>query len=104
MVSSSDPHVKFGVPATPATQLIWPRRTSDAIARDLLMTGRQVAAREAVDIGLANRACPAGEELATAMEIAETFAALPAAGIAETKRAFNQPLLRLLEEVLGPLG
>lgn len=99
-----DPHVKYGIAATTAAQLIWPRLASEALAREILMTGRQVQAEEAVAIGLANRVCPAGEELATAMEIAETFAALPAAGVAATKRAFNRPLLRQIEELLTPEG
>jgi enoyl-CoA hydratase len=98
----SDPHVQYGIQATVAVQLIWPRLCSEALAREILMTGRRVPAEEAVTIGLANRLCPAGEELATAMTIAETFAALPAAGVAATKRAFNRPLLRDAEELLTP--
>lgn len=98
----SDPHVKFGIAATTATQLIWPRQTSEARARELLMTGRDVRAREAVDIGLANCMCAAGEELATAMVFAEKFTALPAKGVADTKQAFNKPLLLALDELLAP--
>jgi enoyl-CoA hydratase len=97
----SDPHVRFGIQATTAAQLIWPRRTSEAFARDILMTGRKVEAREAVDIGLANRLCPTGQEMAVAMEIARTFVALPVSGVAATKRAFNRPLLRALEDMLA---
>jgi len=98
----SDPHVKFGIAATTATQLIWPRQTSEARAREILMTGREVRAREAVDIGLANCMCAAGEEMATAMALAEKFAALPAKGVADTKRAFNKPLLQALDALLAP--
>ncbi|MBW8753254.1 MAG: enoyl-CoA hydratase/isomerase family protein [Sphingomonadales bacterium] len=95
-----DPHVHYGIPATTACQLIWPRRASEGIVRDILMTGRKVPAEEAVAIGLANRLCPAGEERTTALEIAQGFAALPAAGIAQTKRAFNRPLFAALDELL----
>jgi enoyl-CoA hydratase len=97
----SDPHVKYGIGATTATQLIWPRLTSELRAREILMTGREVRAQEAVEIGLANCVCPAGEELATAMAMAETFAALPAGGVASTKRAFNKPLLEALDDLLA---
>jgi enoyl-CoA hydratase/carnithine racemase len=100
----SDPHVKFGIQATTAVQLIWPRRTSDAIAREILMTGRQVYAEEAVRLGLANSICPTGEELAKAMEMAQLLASMPPTGIAETKRAFNEPLLREVEEMLASDG
>ena len=97
----SDPHVKFGVAANTATQLIWPRLISQALAKEILMSGRRVNASEAVHIGLANRLCATGKELETAMDLAEMFAALPPQGVANTKRAFNQPLLRDVEEVLG---
>jgi enoyl-CoA hydratase len=97
----SDPHVTFGMAATTGTQLAWPLRASEGIVRDILMTGRKVQAEEAVSIGLANRLCPAGAELATAMVMAETFAAMPSAGICQTKRAFNRPLLAKLEELLN---
>ncbi len=88
-----DPHVQFGVAATSACQIVWPRMCSELVAREILMTGRRVPAEEAVRIGLATRMCRDGEELAEAMKLAEMFAAMPASGIAETKRAFNAALL-----------
>lgn len=88
-----DPHVRYGIAATSATQMIWPLRCSELLAREILMTGRNVPAAEALRIGLANRVCPDGEERATALEMAEAFSQLPPTGIAETKRAFNAPLL-----------
>lgn len=87
-----DPHVKFGVAATTATQLVWPRLTSYAVAKELLMSGRQVGAKEALRLGLTNRVSPAGQERATALEMSEIFVGLPRAGIAATKRAFNRSL------------
>ena len=96
-----DPHVTFGIGANTATQLIWPRLTSEILARELLMSGRRVGAAEALQIGLANRQCASGMELQTAMELAKIFAALPPAGVASTKRAFNQPLIVRVERVLG---
>lgn len=97
----SDPHVAFGMAATTGTQLVWPRRASEGVVRDILMTGRKVNAVEAVSIGLANRLCSAGQELATAREIAQQFVTMPRKGVAETKRAFNRPLLADLEQLLG---
>jgi enoyl-CoA hydratase len=97
-----DPHVRFGMAATTATQLIWPRRASEGAVREILMTGREVEAREAVELGLADRLCPAGEELASAMEIAQALAALPASGVNATKAEFNRSLLAALDEVLPP--
>jgi enoyl-CoA hydratase len=100
----SDPHVKFGIAANTATQLIWPRLTSAALARELLLSGRKVGAEEAARIGLANRHCPAGTELATALELARMFTELPLEGIAGTKRALNQPLILDAERALGGDG
>jgi enoyl-CoA hydratase len=88
-----DPHVKFGIAANSATQMLWPRLMSYAMAKELLMSGRQVGATEALTLGLANRVCPSGQELVTALELAELFTGLPPRGIAETKRAFNRALL-----------
>ena len=89
----SDPHVQFGIPATSAAQLIWPRQCSELLAREILMTGRRVMADEALRIGLCNRVCADGDERKVALEMAEIFAQLPPKGVTETKRAFNAPLL-----------
>jgi enoyl-CoA hydratase len=95
-----DPHVRFGLPADPATLLMWPRLASEAVAKELLLTGRQVGAREAVALGLANRLVPEGEALATALEIAATFAALPPGGVAATKQAFGRGLVEEAERLM----
>jgi enoyl-CoA hydratase len=88
-----DPHVRYGIPATTAAQMVWPRLCSELVARELLMSGRQVGAEEALRIGLCNRNCPDGDERQVALEVAEGFTSLPRSGIAETKRAFNAPLI-----------
>jgi enoyl-CoA hydratase len=44
---------------------------------DLILTGREVGAREAFDIGLANRLTPDGEALEQAIALAENIAAFP---------------------------
>lgn len=94
----SDPHTRYGIAAGPATQLIWPRLCSEAVARELLMSGRRVMAEEAARIGLCNRVCPDGDELKTALEIADEMAALPREGIAATKRAMNETLIEQVSQ------
>jgi enoyl-CoA hydratase len=88
----SDPHVKYGLPPSPACRLVWPHLTSVAVAKELLMTGRRVEAPEALRLGLINRVTPSGEELKVALAVAEDLAGLPVSGVAAVKRAFNRPL------------
>jgi enoyl-CoA hydratase len=89
----SDPHVKYGLPPSPACRLVWPHLTSIAVAKELLMTGRRVEADEALRLGLINRITPPGEELNEALRVAADLAALPVTGVATVKRAFNRPLV-----------
>jgi enoyl-CoA hydratase len=88
-----DPHVRYGVGASPGLQLVWPALTSLALAKELLLTGRQVDAEEAVRIGLANRVTTPGEELTTALDLAEQLAALPRDGVSHTRCGLNRALL-----------
>lgn len=53
----------------------------------MCLTGRQIDAAKAADIGLADRVVPGDELLAAAMEDAATFADGPTAGYAAVKRA-----------------
>ena len=94
-----DPHVLFGVQPSLMLQLIWPRLTSLAVARDLLMTGRKIAAAEAVQLGLASRICPVGMARTEAMALAETFAAMPITGVSGAKQRFNRPVLAELDAI-----
>jgi enoyl-CoA hydratase len=97
-----DPNVAFGAGPHLECRLVWPLLTSYAVAKELLMTGRKVHAHEALQLGLVSRTCPDGEEVTTALEMVEEFMALPPAGLAAVRRAFNEPLLaqilRLIEE------
>jgi enoyl-CoA hydratase len=99
--SLSDPHVKFDLSGDTAAQLMWPRLTSPIVARELLLSGRQVKAGEAVCLGLANRVCPSGEELAVALEMAKVFVELPPAGITATKRLLSRGLIAEFENLFA---
>jgi enoyl-CoA hydratase len=99
--SLSDPHVKFGLSADPSAQLMWPRLTSPLVARELLLSGRQVDAREALSLGLANRVCSRGEELSVALELANVFVELPPAGVLATKRLLSRGRIAELEELFA---
>ena len=68
------PEISWGTVG--ATQRL-PRIVGKAMAKELLFTGRKVAAEEAVRIGLANRAVPAGELDAAVLALARDIAKAP---------------------------
>ena len=94
----ADPHVKMGLPPAPGALLVWPQRTSRAIAAELMLTGREVVAEEALRLGLCNRVAPKGGELAVALELAGTLCALPRAGVLAVKAALKRSYAKLLAE------
>lgn len=85
----SDPHAPLGRAPGPVVLLAWPQQTSRLVAAELIFTGREVAAPEAVSLGLANRLVPAGSAFAEALELAQTIATMPPYGIIESKRAMR---------------
>jgi enoyl-CoA hydratase/carnithine racemase len=71
------PEILLGlIPGAGGTQRLT-RLVGPARAKDLVLTGRQVDAEEALRIGLADRVAPAGETLETALSLAASLAAGP---------------------------
>ena len=68
---------RFGVPLIDLGTIRLPRLIGHSRAMDLILTGREVRAQEAFDIGLANRLVPAGEALNAAVELARQIASFP---------------------------
>jgi len=68
---------RWGVPLIDGGTQRLPRVVGLGRALDLILTGRTVAADEALAIGLVNEVVPAGGHLKRALELAETIAAFP---------------------------
>lgn len=75
---------RWGVPLVDGGTIRLPRLIGHSRALDMVLTGRAVAAPEALAIGLANRVVPAGGALPAAVALAAEIAAFPKAACAAT--------------------
>jgi len=82
---------RWGVPLVDGGTVRLPRVVGMGRALDLILTGRAVAAEEALSIGLANRVVDDGQSLAAAQTLAAQIAAFPQACLrADRASAFAQ--------------
>jgi len=72
---------RWGVPLIDCGTLRLPRLVGHGRAMDLILTGRPVAAEEALAMGLVNRVVPAGTSRTAAEELARELAAFPQAAL-----------------------
>ena len=68
---------RWGVPLIDGGTIRLPRLIGHSRALDLMLTGREVEAEEALAIGLANRVVDPGDALAAAIELAEQISQFP---------------------------
>lgn len=98
---------RWGVPLVDGGTVRLPRVVGLGVALDLVLTGRPVAAEEALRIGLATRVVPPGTALEAAVALGQQLAAFPQAclraDLASTRAAFDRPLPEALvaEHVRG---
>jgi enoyl-CoA hydratase len=90
----SDPHVVLGLVAADGGAISWPLLTSLQLAKEYAFTGDRIAAKRALEIGLANHVVADDAVLEEALACARRIVALPFQAIVDTKRALNLHLER----------
>lgn len=85
---------KMGLVADCGSLYFLPRRLPMPVVKELIFTGRRLTAKEAVELGLANRAVPAASLAEETQTLAREVAAMPttALGIAKTLLARSHQL------------
>jgi enoyl-CoA hydratase len=96
----SDPHVNVGLAAGDGGAVIWPQLVGYARAKEFLMTGDAIGAKDAERIGLINYAVPVEELDARVDAFVQKLKAGATAAIRSTKISVNVGLKQLAHTVL----
>jgi enoyl-CoA hydratase len=78
---------RWGVPLIDGGTQRLPRVVGMGRALDMILTGRAIDAAEALQIGLATKVVPAGDEVVTALQLAEQIASFPWPTVLSDRRA-----------------
>jgi enoyl-CoA hydratase len=93
---------RWGVPLIDGGTVRLPRLIGHSRALDMILTGREVGAREAFDWGLANRLVPEGEALTEAVALALQLAKFPQTCLRSDRRSsYEQWDLGIAEALLN---
>jgi enoyl-CoA hydratase len=95
------PEITIGViPGAGGTQRLT-RAVGKALAMEMVLNNRHLSAEEAYQFGLINKVVPLDEYLATAMEMAESIAAMPPLAVRIGKEMVNQAFETSLSQGLA---
>lgn len=95
-----DPHVKMGYVAGDGGAVIWPQLIGYAKAKEYLLTGDMLNAKEAERLGLINYAVPRAELDAKVNALADKLARGSTKAIKWTETAINIPLRQLAHSMM----
>ena len=92
--------ISMGLIPDLAAAYFLPRTVGPQKAKELLLTGRQVSAQEALEIGMVNRVVPHDQVIAESVSLAKQLANGPSFAIWSTKRMINMSLDMDLKNLL----
>lgn len=95
-----DPHVAVGYTAGDGGALIWPQLIGYQRAREYLLTGDPIMAKDAAEFGLITRAVPADKLDEVVYGMANRLASGASFAINSTKQAINMVLRRQFESIV----
>jgi enoyl-CoA hydratase/carnithine racemase len=95
-----DTHVRVGLVAGDGGSVLWPLLIGPMRAKEVLMTGRLLAAEEAERIGLVTRMVPDAELKERTLEFARLLADQPPFSLRATKSAINRAVSLLARDSL----
>lgn len=87
-----DPHVRIGVAAGDGGAVIWPWLVGINRAKQFLLSGEILRAKQAYEIGLVNYVVAPDELMTTARDVLDRLLSISPLAFAGTKRALNQIL------------
>lgn len=95
-----DPHVKVGLAAGDSGAVIWPLLIGLNNAKEFLMTGKLIQAKEAEEIGLINHSVSEDELDDKVDELVDQLASLPQPAVRYSKMAANKWLQEGVQSIL----
>jgi len=93
------PEIKLGV-FPPVAAIVLPRVIGDRRAREMMLTGEIIEAREALALGLVSRVVPAGDLEAETSRLLEQLRGLSALALEHAKKAIDLGYGRTLDDAL----
>ncbi|MBI2958201.1 MAG: enoyl-CoA hydratase/isomerase family protein [Chloroflexi bacterium] len=95
-----DGHIRVGITAGDGGTVIWPLLVGPAKAKEFLMTGDNIDAKEAERIGLINKVVPLEQLMPTAKQLAGRLAKGPSLALGWTKRSINTKIKQDVNNLL----
>ena len=100
-IFADHPHIPSGLVPGDGVHVIWPLLLGFNRGRYFLLTGQELSAQEALDLGVVNEVLPKGDLLPRAWQLARTIRQRPELPIRFARTAMVHQLKKLMHENLG---